>query len=160
LAGLIVEITQQADYAVRTVLDLALRSTEERVSSEAIAQRQSIPPAFLAKIVARLAAAGIVQTQRGVNGGICLARSASDITLLHVIEAIDGPITLNRCVRHPSDCPRDNTCVVHPIWSTILTELRARLNGFNFATIAANAQSASSPGQPIRLLEELPMKRS
>ena len=51
------EITQQADYAVRTLLDLTLHSAEERVSSEEIAQRQSIPSAFLTKIVARLAAA-------------------------------------------------------------------------------------------------------
>ncbi len=92
-------------------MDLTLHSAEERVSSEEIAQRQSIPSAFLTKIVARLAAADLVQTQRGVNGGIRLARPAGEITLLQVVEAIDGPITFNRCNRRPSECARDRTQV-------------------------------------------------
>jgi Rrf2 family protein len=156
----IVEITQQADYAVRIVLDLALYPADERVSSDAIARRQNIPAAFITKIVARLAAHHLVQTQRGVNGGICLARPAAEITLLHVVEAIDGPVTLNRCVQQPSGCPRDRTCAVHPIWSTLCTEFRARLNSYDFALIADRARATSTPFQPIRLFEETPMMRT
>lgn len=147
------EITQQADYAIRTVLELALHADGECVVSNEIARRQGIPAPFLAKIVARLAAAGIVATQRGVSGGIRLARSASQITLLDAIEAIDGPITLNRCMRSPSDCSRSKTCVVHPVWLAICTDLRIRLNSFHFAMLAEDVKSkASTSSVPMTCL--------
>jgi Rrf2 family protein len=137
------EITQQADYAVRAVLELALHTDEVCIASSEIARQQSIPAPFLAKIVARLAAVGIVTTQRGVSGGIRLARPASEITLLDVIEAIDGPVTLNRCMRHPSDCPRSGACAVHPVWLAICADLRLRLNRFHFALLAEDARNKS-----------------
>jgi len=138
------EITRQADYAVRAVLDLALQPEGERALSEEIARRQSIPTAFLTKILARLAAERIVTTQRGVSGGIRLARLAGEISLLDVIEAIDGPITLNRCMLRPAECPRDTTCVVHPVWVEIRAELRTRLAGVTFAILADAARSSQS----------------
>jgi Rrf2 family protein len=158
---LVVEITQQADYAVRAVLELALRPAGERVSSEEIARQQNIPSAFLTKILARLAAEGIVVTQRGVNGGARLARLPRDITMLQVVEAIDGPITLNRCARDPSGCARDRTCAVHPIWLELCQAFRARLNAYTFAAIADRARGTSPPAQSdIRLFEELPISRT
>lgn len=156
------EITQQADYAVRAILDLALQPAGERVSSDEIARRQNIPPAFLTKICARLAAEGLVITQRGVNGGVKLARSPEQITLLDVVEAIDGPITLNRCARHPGECSRDRTCAVHPIWLELCQDFRARLNSYDFAAIAGRAAASSSKSNtsPIQLYEELPIATS
>lgn len=145
-------ITRQADYAVRSVLDLALRQSDGAIFSRDIADRQNIPPSFLAKILTRLAAHGIVQTQRGVNGGVRLARRAEDITLLSVVEAIDGPLSLNLCVRNPGLCPRERNCVVHPVWETIGEELRERLQGISFAALAATAGT-----QPVSLImPELP----
>lgn len=153
------EITQQADYAVRAVLELALRPEGERVSSDEIARAQNIPPAFLTKILARLSARGICSTQRGVKGGIKLSRAASAICLLDVIETIDGPITLNRCARHPSDCVRDRTCAVHPIWMELCTDVRAKLASYTFAHIAQRIRPTLSSGQVITLYEELPIKK-
>ena len=142
------EITQQADYAVRAILDLALRPNGERASCEEIARRQGIPVAFLTKICARLAAEGLVQSQRGVNGGIWLARPAQEITLLEVVEAIDGPITFNRCNRQPSECERSRTCPVHSVWSELCRDFRARLSAYNFATMAQNLNRV-----PITLIQ-------
>ncbi len=144
------EITQQADYAVRAILDLALLPVGERASCEEIARRQNIPVAFLTKICARLAAQGLLQSQRGVNGGVRLARPAQEITLLQVVEAIDGPITFNRCNRKPSECSRSQTCAVHPLWAELCRDFRARLAAYNFALIAA---AAATTAQPIRLHE-------
>jgi Rrf2 family protein len=156
-----VEITQQADYAVRAVLDLTLQTTSNRVASDGIARRQNIPAAFLTKILTRLAVAGLVVTQRGANGGTRLARSPETITLLDVIEAIDGPITLNRCARRPSECSRDRTCVVHPIWLELCQEFRARLANYTFAAIAARAgEAAPLASSTITLFEELPMSKA
>jgi Rrf2 family protein len=133
------EITQQADYAVRAVLELALQPAGVRLSCETIAQRHAIPLPFLTKIVARLANEGILRNQRGVNGGVQLARPAKDINLLEVVEAIDGPITFNRCNRKPSECERSRTCPVHSIWSDLCRDFRARLASYNFALMADSA---------------------
>ncbi len=138
------EITQQADYAVRAVLELAMQPVGARLSCETIAQRHIIPLAFLTKIVARLANEGILRNQRGVNGGVQLARPAAEISLLEVVEAIDGPITFNRCNRKPSECSRSRTCLVHPIWAELCREFRTRLASYNFAAIAASSHSTST----------------
>ena len=146
------EITQQADYAVRAVLELALQPPGVRLSCETIAQRHTIPLAFLTKICARLVTEGILQSQRGVKGGVQLARPADEINLLQVVEAIDGPITFNRCNRNPSECARSRTCPVHSIWGELCREFRARLAACNFAAIAASAGSASTT-QLVQLRE-------
>jgi Rrf2 family protein len=143
------EITQQADYAVRAILDLALRPDGERASCQEIARRQSIPAAFLTKICARLTAEGLLQSQRGVNGGVRLARPAREITLLQVVEAIDGPITFNRCNRQPGECSRSRTCPVHSVWAELCRDFRARLAAYNFALMADSA--TRTPVQLVQL---------
>lgn len=132
-------ITRQADYAVRSVLDLTLLPDEQAAFSRDIAERQSIPPSFVAKILTRLARQGIVQTQRGLTGGVRLNRPAGEITLLEVIEAIDGPIALNLCVRGPELCPLEENCRVHPIWDVLNGDLRQRLSRITFAQLATGA---------------------
>ncbi len=139
------EITQQADYAVRAVLELALQPPGVRLSCETIAQRNTIPLAFLTKICSRLATEGILFNQRGVKGGVQLARPAEEINLLQVVEAIDGPITFNRCNRTPSECVRSRTCPVHPVWAELCREFRARLAAYNFAAMAAATLSTTQP---------------
>ncbi|NLC55842.1 MAG: Rrf2 family transcriptional regulator [Armatimonadetes bacterium] len=137
------EITRQADYAVRAVLELALRDPEVRVPREEIAAEHGIPAPFLTKIVARLAAEGILDTRRGVKGGVRLARPAAQITLLEVIEAIDGPVLLNRCTRRPAECPRDNHCVVHRLWTALRDDLRGRLARVDFGALARQVRTAT-----------------
>ncbi len=132
-------ITRQADYAVRSVLDLTLLPDEQAAFSRDIAERQNIPSSFVAKILTRLARQGIVQTQRGLTGGVRLNRPAEAITLLEVIEAIDGPIALNLCVRGPELCPLEENCRVHPIWDVLNVDLRERLSRINFAQLAAGS---------------------
>ncbi|HSB88744.1 MAG TPA: Rrf2 family transcriptional regulator [Anaerolineales bacterium] len=117
------QITKQADYAVRAVLYLAKLSDGRRAPTSQIARDQKIPPSFLAKIVSQLSVAGMVQTSRGARGGVTLAREPSEISLLEVIEAIDGPIALNECVTDASVCTFGSDCPVHGVWC----ESQARL---------------------------------
>src|SRR3989338_4423940 len=91
-------LTRQGDYAVRVVVDLASRPAGAVVPRSSIQERQAVPAAYLAKIVQALARAGLVRTHPGARGGVALARRADDITLKDVIEAVEGPIHLNRCV--------------------------------------------------------------
>lgn len=129
------EISRRTDYGVRVILDLAALSGNERTSTQQIAERQSIPPPFLAKIISQLSLSGLVITYRGAGGGVKLARPASEISLLQVIEALDGPVRLNRCVIEPGACPRDEYCPVHQIWGKAQTELTTLLSGTTFDTL-------------------------
>src|SRR3972149_9341168 len=97
------QITRQADYAVRAVLYLA-KNGDQRSATSRVAQEQRIPPSFLAKIISQLSIAGLLHTSRGARGGVTLAREPREITLLEVIEAIDGPILLNECVNGNGAC--------------------------------------------------------
>ena len=129
------EITRQADYAVRAVLEIARLPHGQRVSTSDIAKTQQIPPTFLAKIVAQLAVSGILNTTRGARGGVTLARPPAEINLLEVIEAIDGPLTLNACVSDPTVCAMGTDCPVHGIWCEAQSGLSARLRATNFAQL-------------------------
>ncbi|MBM3123453.1 MAG: Rrf2 family transcriptional regulator [Chloroflexi bacterium] len=132
------QITRQADYAVRAVLHLA-RNGDQRTPTSSIAEDQKIPPSFLAKIISQLSIAGLLHTSRGARGGVTLAREPKDITLLEVIEAIDGPIQLNECVGESSACTFDENCPLRPVWCEAQEELVNRLRGTNFASMKTKA---------------------
>lgn len=134
------QITRQADYAVRAVLHLA-RNGEQRTATSAIAEEQRIPPSFLAKIVSQLSIAGLLHTSRGARGGVTLARDPKDITLLEVIEAIDGPIQLNECVGEDGKCSFDKVCPLRPVWCEAQADLIAKLKSANFADMVAKGRA-------------------
>lgn len=134
------EISRRTDYGVRVILDLATRPDNEKTSTQDIAGRQNIPGPFLAKIISQLAMSGLVITYRGAGGGVRLACPASEISLLDVIEALDGPVKLNRCVIEPSACPRDSHCPVHHVWAKAQTELTTLLSSTTFEELAETEQ--------------------
>ena len=128
------QITRQADYAVRAVLYLAQLGTDQRAATSQIAQEQKIPPSFLAKIVSQLSVAGILQTSRGARGGVSLSRDPENISILEVVEAIDGPILLNECVSgNGSSCTFGDTCPMRPLWCDAQAELVNRLTRTDFS---------------------------
>jgi Rrf2 family protein len=133
------EISRRTDYGVRLILDLAGLPAGERASTHEIAERQNIPAPFLAKIISQLSLSGLVNTHRGAGGGVRLARPAAEINLLQVIEALDGPVRLNRCVVDPGTCPQDQTCPVHQVWARAQEDLVATLNETTFDVLAAEA---------------------
>ena len=129
------QITRQADYAVRAILYLAQIENNERVATSSVAKEQKIPSSFLAKIIAQLSIAGLLDTLRGAHGGVRLAREPRNITLLEVVEAIDGPIQINVCVEAPGNCPLEPTCSVRRVWCDVQNELVTRLRNTNFAQL-------------------------
>ncbi|MGB7875489.1 MAG: Rrf2 family transcriptional regulator [Anaerolineales bacterium] len=126
------QITRQADYAVRAVLYLARLEPNQRAATSLVAQEQHIPPSFLAKIISQLSIAGLLHTSRGARGGVTLAREPKGITLLEVIESIDGPIMLNECVSDNSICTFDEDCPLRPVWCEAQEDLVNRLKSTNF----------------------------
>ncbi len=133
------QITRQADYAVRAVLHLARNGNSERAATSMIAKEQNIPPSFLAKIISQLSIAGLLHTSRGARGGVTLAREPKDITLLEVVEAIDGPIQLNECVSNDGICTFEENCPIRPVWCDAQDELVKRLKGTSFADMLARS---------------------
>lgn len=125
------QITRQADYAVRAVVYLAQLGPNQKASTSQIAEEKEIPLSFLAKIIAQLSVAGLLQTMRGARGGVTLARPPEEITLLEVVEAIDGPIMLNECVNGSFDCNQDD-CPIHSIWLDAQADLVKRLKSSDF----------------------------
>ncbi|MBN1231015.1 MAG: Rrf2 family transcriptional regulator [Anaerolineales bacterium] len=125
------QITRQADYAIRAIFYLTKLGPDHKVSTSQIAEVQDIPLSFLAKIIAQLSVAGLLQTTRGAKGGVTLAVSPEKITLLQVVEAIDGPIVLNECVAEGYVCTLDD-CPVHNIWEEAQRELVKKLSATNF----------------------------
>ncbi len=132
------QITRQADYAVRAVLFLSKIEPDTRAATSQIAQEQQIPPSFLAKIVSQLSVAGLLQTSRGARGGVSLARPAEAISLLDVVEAIDGPILLNECVAGNGACSFGDDCPMQPVWCDAQLELVQRLKGTTFDQFVKN----------------------
>lgn len=130
------EISRRTDYGIRVILDLASRQDGERAATQEIAERQSIPAPFLAKIVSQLSTSGLVETYRGAGGGVALARPASEISLIHVIEALDGPLRLNRCALNDNACPHEEHCPVRDIWVEAQRDLTRALTSVTFDSLA------------------------
>jgi len=128
------QITRQADYALRAMYYLAKLDPAQRAATSQIAQEQRIPPSFLAKIISQLSIAGLIHTSRGARGGVSLARSPEDISILEVVEAIDGPIMLNECTSSVEACPFGEECPIRPVWCGTQNELVDRLKVTTFAT--------------------------
>lgn len=127
-------VTRETDYAVRTVLYLA-RERDRNANATEIAQVMHIPKSFLAKILQRLVRHHILQSMRGVKGGFMLAKKPSEITLLAVMEAIQGPAGINVCAIDSRRCRMSSTCAVHPVWVDIRKEVERRLKKQTIANL-------------------------
>ncbi len=130
------KLSRRADYGIRMMVDLACMPNNKGVTIEEISQRQDVAEPFLSKIATQAANAGLLTTKTGRNGGLTLAKSADTITLLQVLEAIDGHITLNQCTAEPSGCVRSNKCVVHPIWEKAQHQLKELMSNTLLSELA------------------------
>jgi len=129
-------LNRAGEYAVRCALELARRGTGVVVSRKEIAEQADIPGPFLAKIAQQLARAGIIEILQGASGGYRLLVEPRELTLLMVIEAIIGEISLNDCVARPDSCVSSPLCTVHRVWNHAAAQLRQTLGEVNFADLA------------------------
>ena len=135
-------LTRQGDYAVRVMVDLASRPRDAVVPRARIQERQGVPGAYLAKIVQALGRAGLVRTHAGAHGGVALEVAPERVTLRRVIEAVEGPIALNRCVVAPGACARDRFCPVHPVWLRLQGLIARELDAVTIAELAGGERVA------------------
>lgn len=122
-------INQESDYAFRIVLMLSKEGIDNKLDAKSLSEKGNIPLRFLLKLTRKLTQAGIVKSYRGVNGGYAITKDPKDITLKDVVEAIQGPIIVTRCVYDKETCSanKGGHCSIHRslcgIQNTIITEL-------------------------------------
>ncbi|NLE22424.1 MAG: Rrf2 family transcriptional regulator [Actinobacteria bacterium] len=130
------QLTRGAEYAIRAMTYLAHYPEGHVASLHEIGEAQDIPESFLAKILQSLVRSGLAVSQRGAHGGFALARPATEITMQQVIEAIDGPISVNQCVLSPEDCGRSASCTVHVAWVRAQEQLMDVLGSVTLESLA------------------------
>lgn len=130
-------IGRQTDYASRILLHLATLGEDAQVPVKEIAAKRLLPPAYVRRIVARLAGAGLLSTSRGTGGGVRLGRPASQISMLDVVRVFEGGIVLNRCVEEPRTCPITASCPVHDAWTDATRRVESHLASIRFDRLAA-----------------------
>src|SRR3954454_21464159 len=128
-------ISARADYAVRAAVVLAAAG-DGPTKGEAIAQAQSVPLKFLENILGDLRHAGLVRSQRGVEGGYWLARPASEITLADVIRAVEGPLANVRGVRPEAIEYAGSAEPLRDVWVAVRASLRSVLEETTLADVA------------------------
>jgi Rrf2 family iron-sulfur cluster assembly transcriptional regulator len=117
-------LSRQADHAVRAMVWLAERPPGDRRKAAEIAEAVEIPRAFAARVLARLNGAGLLDGRAGYLGGYALARPAAAISLLDVIEAIEGPLRARSCLLRDAPCGTGDDCPMHTAWRTSQDALR------------------------------------
>lgn len=111
------QITRAGEYAVMGVTCLARRPMGEAVMIQEVCREERIPRSFVAKIFQVLTKAGIVRSQRGVRGGFALAREPGQITILEVIEAVEGRLAFDRRLQEPASCQETHACALCDLFS-------------------------------------------
>lgn len=134
------KITQEADYALRMMYRLAAEHAAGNavVGAANLATGVAVPTRFGFKILRKLSEEGVVETTRGATGGYRLSLPADTLTMRRIIEAIDGPIALNRCVSGAYDCgnnPDKSLCRVHHVFETLNAHLTERLDRITLAML-------------------------
>lgn len=128
------QLSRKADYALRAVTHFAGLPKGQLSSIGTVAEAQQIPREFLAKILKDLTWAGILVSYQGVTGGYRLARAPKDISFLNVIEAMEGPISLNLCTQESRcECERMGSCRMHDFWVKQEAYFKKALSRANFA---------------------------
>ncbi|HHU61372.1 MAG: Rrf2 family transcriptional regulator [Bacillota bacterium] len=131
------EITRKTEYAVSALVELAIHPNEH-ISSKIIASRQEIPTNFLPQIMALLSAEGWVVGVRGPGGGVRLAVEPENITVYDVIELIEGPIAISKCLGTEISCQREGGCPMQPVWLEAQKEFTKVLQRTTIADLVRN----------------------
>ncbi len=130
------QLTREGDYGIRSVLFLARQPYKKISFVTEIAEEYKIPRSFLAKILQKLVKAKLVRSYRGVKGGFSLARPAKEISMLDVMQAIEGKLALNICLNDRKKCDFSRHCPVHQVWGKAQAKVVEVLQRSNFEEIA------------------------
>lgn len=118
------KISTKGRYGLRILIDLATHDPEKPRLIRDIAQSQQISEKYISRLVIDLRRAKLIRSVRGVNGGFHLAKDPEEITLLEILETMEGPISVVDCVRSPEKCKRKTLCPARDIWQKLNDGIR------------------------------------
>lgn len=130
-------IRRNTGYGLRALLHMATNSERGSLNAEELAEAAETTVGFMHKILQALRDAGIVASKRGPGGGFRLARERDQVTLLEAVEALQGPLTVNRCVIGLDICHRSETCPLRPTWVKVQREMEQALADTTLADVVA-----------------------
>lgn len=139
-----IRITRQTDYAIRVLLALAKEADRTMLSTSQIQKEMMIPKALSLRIVAELAKGEFIITYPGRNGGLKLARPATEINLRQVVTYFEENFTISECLHGGETCPFDRSCPVRCRWSRLQTLILQELENTNFYELAREAESVAN----------------
>ncbi|WP_138431002.1 RrF2 family transcriptional regulator [Fodinibius saliphilus] len=110
-------LSQGTQYALSAVIVLSRQPEGTTISAADLAKPLNCPAPYLSQILSKLKPSGILESRRGLNGGVLLARSPSEITLMEIVEAIDGTDFFTRCFMGIEGCGDIDPCPFHSFWA-------------------------------------------
>ena len=130
-----------SEYAIRGVAELAARGGAGRVLLDDVVAGTGLPRDFMAKVFQKLVHGGVLRSAKGRGGGFCLARAPYEITLMQVVEAVDGPQAYDRCVVGLEACTDHMPCAQHDLYKPIRQRIKDYLNTTTAADLAASLRA-------------------
>ncbi len=140
------QLTRAADYAVRVMIYLAMLPPGERASLTSIVEATGAPDSFLSKVLQSLTRASMITSRRGPTGGFEISSLGRMASMRDVVEAIDGPMSLNVCVSQRRSCPRKSWCPAHPVWVKAQESLMNVLGTAMISDLASGDLDAATIG--------------
>ena len=134
------KLTKKADYGLMAMKHLAEHAHEGACSAKDVAESYGIPPEALAKILQRLAKAGLLHSQHGMNGGYTLARNAWEISAYEVIREIDGPLFITSCITVRGECGQSDKCTIREPLRKVNESIEAVLRRIKIADMAEHPE--------------------
>ena len=144
-------LRRNTDYALRLVVHLAGQADDgEAVSTRVLAEAQDVSYQLACKLMQKLHAAELVDSDMGAKGGFRLKRSPEEISIVEVIEAIQGPLRLNRCLLGHGVCPRQETCTIRAKIGELQERMDDYLRDITLAELVQQRTATSKPGKAKR----------
>jgi len=134
------QFSTKVRYGLYAMIELACRHDGTPKVLGEVAKHQGISPKYLHAVMQQLKLAGLVRTVRGAHGGFVLTRDPAEISLIQVVEALDGPIGVTECSKMESDCERSSRCVARQVWCQVSTSIRDVLEGQTLAQLASKVE--------------------
>lgn len=131
-------ISQGAQYAISAIIAISKHAGDGAISASSLSKSLNCPTAYLSQILAKLKAPGILNSRRGLNGGVYLAKPVSEITMMEVIDAIDGSEFFNKCFMGIEGCGHIEPCPFHNFWSVERQKIHQWLSETTFSKVDEN----------------------
>ncbi len=136
------KLSTKSRYALRAMMELAIREGTGPVQLREVAKAQHISPKYLEQLAIPLHHAGLVLTERGPSGGYRLAKPASSITALDVVQAVEGPLQLLDCLGRAAACDRSAICAARGLWGEVEGAISAVLGRTTLMDLRESQQAA------------------